>query len=214
MGPPNTLYNPEAGSHPLPADEREVKAVLRAGVRCYRSHPYFAERYGARGEAFTRSDGGYLATLVAHPQSYVDNQIEWLTVVLASRGMPRWLMEIHLDLLCEELSAALPRRAGRYKKLRRAAQHLRTRRLAWISEADFVALTAFFEARAGAGLRGAGGLLVAAVCDECCGLTKAVPSLISWLADPGRFSPAWCAAVAETLDRARAMAKPRAGVSS
>ncbi len=204
--PLHALENPDAGNHPLPSDEREVAAVLRAGRRCYDAHPYLAERYGARGEAFTRSDGGYLATLVNHPKTYVEAQVTWLAGVLASRGMPRWLMEFHLGLLYEELTAAIPARKAAYRKLHQAAAVLRAARQAWIAEADFEALAASFASNAGPGLRNAGGLVVAAVCDECCGLVEAVPSLTVWLADSGRFPPRWCAAVAETLAQARAVA--------
>jgi hypothetical protein len=204
--PTHKLYNAESGDHPLPTDRREIEAVICATQRCYEAHPYFIKRYGARGEAFARSDGGYLATLVRNPQSYVHAQVNWLAEVLSCRGMPRWLMESHLDLLCEELSRVVPARIARHQKLMRAAQSLRSARQMKINQVDFDALSADFEARAGSCLRNAGGLLVAAVCDEACGISQAVPSLIIWLADPERFSLQWCDAVSETLTRARALA--------
>lgn len=198
------LHHAEAGNHPLPTDPQEIQAALRAGERCYAAHPYFERRYGERGRAFTRSDGGYLASLADHPQAYVDAQVRWLAGVLASRGMPRWLMEEHLDLLYEELLLARPERAADYGKLRQAAQLLRSARLTVLPEADFTAIAATFNARCDGELRNAGGLLVAAVCDEYCGLTEAVPSLLSWLGDARVFSPEWCAASAETLALVRA----------
>jgi hypothetical protein len=200
------LDNPEAGNHPLPVDQREIEAVLRAGRHCSALHPYYAERYGARGEAFTRSDGGYLLTLADHPQSHVTDQVLWLAGVLSSRGMPRWLMEAHLELLCDEASAAVPARARQYHKLRQAARVLRDARRGRISQRRFDTLAEAFAAAAGPGLTNAGGLLVAAVCDEFCGLDQAVPSLTQWLLQPGRFSAQWCVAVAETLLRARSLA--------
>ena len=206
--PNHPLHNAEAGSHPVTSDERETQAVVRAGLRCYKAHPYFFARYGARGEAFSRSDGGYLATLVSYPQNHVTTQVEWLATMLASRGIPRWLMECHLDMLTEELTTAIPAKGARYRKLQRAGQVIRDARHAWISQPDFEAIAGLFDDSAGEGLRGAGGLLVAAVCDECCGLTNAVPSLIGWLGDPTRFSAQWCNAVTETLARARAVAAP------
>ncbi|MBV5336535.1 MAG: hypothetical protein J0653_00540, partial [Deltaproteobacteria bacterium] len=68
------LHNADAGNHPVPDDPREILAALRAGERCYAQHPYFERRYGDRGKAFTRSDGGYLVTLADHPQIYVNSQ--------------------------------------------------------------------------------------------------------------------------------------------
>jgi hypothetical protein len=211
---PHPLTHPDSGNHPLPSDEREIEAVVRAGRRCYEAHPYFAQRYAARGEAFTRSDGGYLATLADHPQSHVEDQVNWLAGVLASRGIPRWLMECHLDMLYEELSAAVPDRVADYGKLQQAAGVLRAARQKWITQADFDALAARFEANAGNGCRNTGGLLIAAVCDECNGLSEAVPSLSVWLGDENRFSPQWCAAVAQTLAAARARVAPQKGASA
>ena len=193
----------------MPQDEREIASVLRAGKRCYQAHPYFLERYGVRGEAFTRSDGGYLTTLADYPQSHVDDQVAWLAGVLASRGMPRWLMEEHLDFLYEELSVAVPERTADYAKLQRAAKNLREARQAWIAQADFEALVSRFDSTSGGGLMRAGELLVAAVCDECSGLVEAVPSLTNWLCDPGRFPPQWCIAASETLAGSRALAARR-----
>lgn len=204
--PPDELYNAESGEHPLPTDGFEIEAVISATRRCYEAHPYFIERYGARGETFARSDGGYLATLTSHPLSYVHAQVNWLAEILSCRGMPRWLMESHLDLLCEELSKAVPARVSRHRKLVRAARSLRLARQVKVNQVDFDALSAGFEAEAGSGLRNAGGLLVAAVCDEACGISKAVPSLAIWLADPERFSSKWCDAANETVTRARALA--------
>ncbi|MDP3540800.1 MAG: hypothetical protein Q8S26_19040 [Azonexus sp.] len=203
--PAHSLHNPEAGNHPLPEDPREIKAVLRATKRCYRRHPYFARRYEQRGAAFARSDAGYLATLTTHPQSHVDDQVAWLAGVLACRGMPRWLMEEHLELLFEELSQAVPARADDFQKLRSAAAVLRAERQAWIRQADFEILSANFASTAGPSLKNAGGLLVAAVCDECCGLPHSVSSLTLWLSNPERFPVKWCSAVSETLAQARAL---------
>ncbi len=174
-------------------------------MRCYSRHPYFAKRYGQRGLDFARSDAGYLATLAAHPQNYVNDQVKWLAGVLACRGMPRWLMEEHLELLFDDLSQAVPSRVGDFRKLWNAAILLRSERQAWIRQTDFEMLSANFASTAGTSLNNAGGLLVAAVCDECCGLTQSVSSLTLWLSDPEQFPSEWCSAVIETLTQARAL---------
>ncbi|MTJ81692.1 MAG: hypothetical protein F8N37_11830 [Telmatospirillum sp.] len=204
-GRQHPLYNPNAGSYPLPTDKREIAAVLRSVDRCYDLHPYLAWRYGAYGEAFTRSDGGYLTTLSGHAQSHVTAQALWVGEMLACRGMPRLFVELHLDLLYEELMAEIPGRAPRYRKLQRAAEALRNARHRWIGADDGSTLAQSFDRTAGGAMPNAGILIVTAVCDEAWGIGKAVPSLMSWLADPGRFSRQWCDAATDTLRQARAL---------
>jgi len=206
----NPLYNPNAGDTPLPRDPREIDAVLRASAQCYEANPYFLARYPERGADFTRSDGGYLAALTAQPLAYVIQQINWLGILLSCRGVPRWLLESHLRVLHRELLRAVPKRAGKYRKLLQAAAMLRAERCLWLSEAVFDALATDFVVAAGPGLAGVGPLPAAAVCDECCGIDKAVPSLVSWLGDPRRFSPRWCRAVESCVARARALARENA----
>lgn len=200
------LFNADAGNHPLPHDRRVIAAVLRATGRCYQIHPYFVARYGTRGEVFARSDGGYLATLVEQSEAYLRDQVYWLAGVLSNRGMPRWLMESHLDLLHEELCAANPPHAPKYGKLRRASDALAEARRAWIPQETFEAIAADFDASAGGLLGNMGGTIVSSVCDETCGLPNAVSSLTRWLADPDRFPGQWCSAVEKTVAVARTVA--------
>lgn len=202
----NPLFNDETVNHPLPSDPREIEASLLAARRCYDFHPYFYMRYGSRGSKFTRSGGGYLATLVDLTPDKVNKQVFWLAALLAGKGMPRWLMEAHLRCLCEALSAAVPERVDAYRKLQHAADLLRESRQRWIPQADFDALIVSFDATAQGWIQRAGGLMGAAVCDECCGLDMAVPSLMSWMGDASRFPARWCRAANETLERARAIA--------
>ena len=201
--------NPDAGIHPLPADPGEVAASVRAAIRCMRRFPYLGLRFGARGDAFARTDSGYLASLVPNSHEYVVDQARWLARVLASRGMPRWLMECHLDLLAEELSAALPERRADFDKLGHAAAVLRAERQAVIPQDAFDALAAGFVERGGELVENFGGLIVSAVCDESCGLEFAVPSLVGWADNDGRFPDHWRAALKELLDQARRRANPQ-----
>ncbi|MEO0035429.1 MAG: hypothetical protein RLZZ501_1452 [Pseudomonadota bacterium] len=205
----NPLYNPAAGDTPLPTDPREIEAVLRAASKCYEANPYFSARYPERGADFARSDGGYLATLVEQPLAYVIQQVTWLGTLLACRGVPRWLLETHLLVLHRELVAALPKRAARYRRLLLAAEMLQAERRACLPQALFDALAISFMRAAGPGLGGVGPLPVAAVCDECCGIDKAVPSLVSWLGDPGRFPARWCTALDACVAQARTVARQR-----
>ena len=208
-----TSINPTAGHHVITADARELSASERAGDRSWSAWTYYARRYGERGRMFTRSDSAWIATLGSYPASVVDRQISWLASVLASRGMPRLLLEEHLRVLHEELIAAVPERASEYVVLLQAADCLGAERDASMPERTLTALeTRFREQLNGAGeddLR-AGALIGAAIADEQAGVPRAVESLMEWLADPARFSAAWVAAVEQTLDDARRSAAKRA----
>ena len=205
--------NPETGDHPLPADPRELAAALRAGERSWAAVPYYAARYGERGERFTRSDSAWLATLAAYPPPVALRQVRWLGGLLAARGMPRWLLERHLDVLHEELVRAVPARRGAYAGLAAAAAALRAERRAHLDDAALAALGAAFDARVGpawsARLPETGALLGAAVADERAGVPGAVASLTAWLRDPDRFPPPWRHAVSAALRAARARARCR-----
>ncbi len=209
--PQHPLHNPDAGNHPLPNDPMEIEAALRCSQRILKLYPYFMERYGQRGEVFTRSDTGYLVTLLDYRQHYVDQETGWLARVLAARGMPRFLSEIHLDVLAEELLTLVPKQAERYQKLSLAAERLRDERLQYMSQADFDGLSAAFESNSTGTIPNVGSILVSAVCDEAAGLEEVVARLVSWLDDGQRFSPTWRQALADTLKRARAIVERTEG---
>ena len=199
--------NPAAGSHAIPLDARELQAALRAGERTWRKFPYYEWRYGERGQQFTRSDSGWLVTLSAHESVVVNQQIRWLGRVLASRGMPQWMLELHLDVLHEELVASIPENHALYTRLRDAAEELRQMRRKSISDQVLAALVAQFDHQVGsewsARLPLTGGLLAAAVADEQAGISRAVTSIESWLTDPSRFPSQWIEAVQLTIQAAR-----------
>jgi heme oxygenase len=210
-GPPGEAsafrLNPEAGRHPIPRDEGEVQAALRAGRETWKRFPYYEYRYGERGKRFTDSDGAWLVTLVDHPAETVDHQVVWLAGVLAARGMPRVTMEHHLETLADELERAVPGREEDYGKLRRAAASLRQSRLEAIPEEVQASLVREFGERVGATewgerLPGAAELLVSAVADERSGVSGARKSLETWMADASRFPPEWVAAVEDILRKA------------
>lgn len=225
MAPRNWL-NPSAGDVPLPNDPREIDAALRAGRVSWRLFPYYRWRYGDRGAAFTRSDSAWLVTLCEHSPDHVQEQIAWLGSVLSNRGMPQWLLELHLKILYRQLARAVPENERSYEKLLAASFALRTERRQRISEARFEGLSRQFAARVGAPahpwMLGAGRLLVAATADEKGGMPHAVARLESWLTEPARFEEArasfsgslgqvsnevspdrWAEAVREIIDEAR-----------
>ncbi|RYE86097.1 MAG: hypothetical protein EOO75_16155 [Myxococcales bacterium] len=189
--------NPEAGTHAVTDDPDELPAALRAGQRSWDAQPYYALRYGDRGQLFTRSDSAWLVTLTAADQDAVDAQIAWLGRVLASRGMPRLLLERHLLVLHEELTAATPGRAADHARLAAAAARLAAERRRWVDDALLVEMDARLSTP-DAPLPHAGELVASAVADERHGLTTAVPALLGWLASPAHFAPAWCQAVEAT----------------
>jgi cytochrome c556 len=206
-----TSLNPEAGSHPIPSDPRELQAAVRAGERCWQQFPYFTQRYGHRGEKFASSDSAWLVTLAEYDQARVHQQVAWLGQVLAARGMPRLLLETHLELLCEELTSAVPERQAAYQKLGNAARQLAETRRRHLDEALSRRLAERFDAAVGREwserLPGTGALLAAAVADERAGVGNAVESLETWLTDAARFPPAWILAVRAVIQEARETTK-------
>jgi hypothetical protein len=202
--------NPEAGNHFVTTDPRELRAALRAGERTRQRFRYYELRYGERGRRFTHSDSAWIVTLAGEPRSKAERQLRWLGALLAARGMPRLLLEIHLEALHAELRAAEPERRAAYDPLLHVAAVFRQERLSHLDEATSRELAQSFDRRVGsdsvAKLPEAGALVVAAVADERAGLARAVESLIHWLADPGRFADEWVDAVAETLGAARELA--------
>lgn len=212
--PPRDLVrtlNPDAGTHTIPHDQREVQAALRAGERSWRRFPYYEWRYGKRGQQFTRSDSAWLVTLAEHGPAVVEQQIMWLGRVLSSRGMPQWMLELHLDVLHEELVEALPEKQTAYAVLTQTARALREMRRAHISDDVFQTLAATFDRQVGdewsARLPLTGGLLAAAVADEKVGIAQAVTSIEGWMTDAARFPQTWITAVHTTIRTARNQAR-------
>lgn len=215
-GQPMALtINPDAGWHRITADAGELEATRRAGEASLRTYPYYVLRYGERGRLFGESDGAWLATLCGGHDAEVARQVLWLAGVLSARGMPRWLLERHLELLHAELVRAYPERGGRYGSLLAAAARLHELRRARIADADFQALADGFARSADTEwvgrLPGMGEILVAAVADEADGIARAVSSLEPWATDAGRFPRAWTDAVRATLAAARRAVRWDAG---
>lgn len=198
----------EVGNHPLPDNPLEIKAALCAGQYSWQICPYYSLRYAERGERFTRSDSGYLVILAQQDSATVQKQVDWLADVLASRGMPTWLLEQHLRVLHKELCIALPKNSLLYEKLLTVAEVMTQRRTARIGEAKTLELIANFQKLVSADewavrLPEAGMLVVTAVADEANHFEEAVPSLISWLTDAERFSDSWISAIETILAEAR-----------
>ena len=208
---PASALNPAAGDHAVTADALEIAAAERAIRRSWAEFPYYARRFGARGRSFSSSDSGWLVTLTTMTTEGASAQALWLGTVLSARGMPRWLLEHHLEMLADELTHARPDDGPRYARLHACARALRERRLARVDEDTFAELERAFDARVATAdvrrLRRMGGILVAAVADERDGIELAVSSVVSWTTDPERFGDDWIAAVHETVAEARVRAR-------
>ncbi len=205
-----SALNRDAGMHPVPSDVREVQAALLAGEHSRETWAYYDARYGERGLRFTRSDSAWLVTLSREMPERAAQQIAWLARVLAARGMPRLLLERHLQVLHRELIAAVPERTAGYETLQRVAAALANERRAVLVDERSEALARDFVRKAGAALETpvppveAGTLLVAAVIDEKCGIANAVESLGQWFDDPARFPQPFREAWSSSLQAARA----------
>jgi heme oxygenase len=206
-----TSINPEAGRHPVPADVREVQAAVRAGDLCWQQFPYYEHRYGERGRRFSRSDAAWLATLYKYPPAQILQQVRWLGRVLANRGMPTLLLQVQLEILVEELAAAISGKKSDYEMLLPAASELRAARYKHLTDEQIEAMASEFDSAVGAQWSARfphnGLLLGAAVADELEGIEGAVDSLRVWLTDAARFPAIWIAAVEATLEQARKQAR-------
>ena len=199
--------NPDAGEHAISSHPGEQAAAEAATRLSWREFPYYAKRYGERGWRFSLSDSGWIETLCELSAEAAKSQILWLANLLAARGMPRLLLERHLDHLHAELLAAVPDRGSRYEVLRVLATHLRTIRTASMPESVFAQVGAEFEARTAASserVRNMGSVIAAAVADDQAGVGNVLESVVSWAKDPARFDSVWIEAVDAALERARA----------
>ena len=208
-----TRINPEAGNHPMPQDDREMEAALKASTRGWNAFGYYFERYGERGKRFSDSDICWLAMLSTLEPEIVRQQIDWLCRVLASRGMPTILMEYTLRFLHEELSRAVPEKQAAYQKLLDAAEHLKERREAIIPAEAVQSLKEEWEKSLGGEMARkdstAVELLVSAVADETAGIEGSVTAVQSWLTDAQRFAAEWTSAVNAILQQAQQVAAER-----
>ena len=205
-----TALNPEAGSHPIPDDLREVRAALAAGRLCRAEFPYFDARYGERGKRYTSSDVAWLATLPQLETAGIIQQATWLADLLARLGMPRILLERQLELLMEELTAAVPERRERYERLEAGVEALRLARLSRLSGQQFAELASQVErslASRDPGVANLGVLIVSSLTDEACGIEESAQALETWLAQSGSFPAGMSGAVKEAFSQVRARLK-------
>ena len=202
-----TGINPEAGSHPMPDDEREIEAALLASNRAWDAFPYYQLRYGRRGKAFSDSDTCWLATLTQFPQERVQQQIDWLCRLLATRGMPSVMMEYTLKFLSEELTKIQSQEKERYMKLAVAADILEKRRLEHISIDDIKVICSGFDKRINydksAKYKNLCFMLISAVVDEKIVAEGTIDALLDWFTANEKFSKSEVETIYWLVEQAR-----------
>jgi hypothetical protein len=209
--------NPEAGEHVISADSGEQAAAEAATRLSWREFPYYAKRYGERGWRFSLSDSGWLQTLCELSPDAARAQMLWLANLLAARGMPRYLMERHLEHLHAELVARMPDRAGRYDFLRLLSAQLRQLRDASLPSSAFARLASDFDSRVRDHkdvVKNMGTVIVAAVADDASGIGSVLSKVREWAEDPAQFDPEWIQAVQAVIEQARVAATTRPGSAS
>jgi hypothetical protein len=199
--------NPEAGDHAVSTEPLEQAAAEAAVRASWREFPYYAKRYGERGWRFSLSDTGWIQTLCHLNIGEASAQAAWLGRLLATRGMPTYLLERHLLLLHRELLKAAPDRESKYARLLSCAASIRETWQAQIPESRFQELSQQFEIRVRgrmAHVANMGVIVVAAAADERAGIKGALATLNTWTCDASRFDAQWIAAVLETSAAAMA----------
>ena len=192
----STAINPESGDHPVPQDSDTIRVSLEAGNRCLEQYPYVEMRYGERGVRFTQSDSAWLATLGELDEQTAVRHVKWLARVLSSRGMPSRLLQVHIELLYEDLMK-LGVRGGEsaYENLRLGASELGESRSSYVDDRQLEQLNAEFEGWVGPDwakrMRNTGQLIVSSAVDLKSGMVKSTDSFRLWICDPSRFPRTW-----------------------
>lgn len=183
------LVNPDAGAYEVTTDATLVRAAVRAAQRSLDAMPYYGIRYGERGSRFASTDSAWLISLAHLGEERATRQVAWLCRVLAGRGMPSWLMELHLEELVaevrsvagEEAVGALPAAAAGVTAARRrhVDDDLMVLADGWADDALAAELP----------VPRTGALLAAATADALSGVTHDDHVLVDWLTDPARVRP-------------------------
>lgn len=199
--------NPEAGDHAMPQDPREIALALRAGRTAWTAYPYLAHRFGDRGKRFTGSDSCWLVALTRMPVQTATKNLQWLRVVLASRGIPTVILQSHLRTISQALADEFPDEpelSARFDPFLSALDRERETtggaRLAHVVEqaGRRLALCPGFT------VASAAQLIASAWRDERCGIDGARAASVGWFLSAERFSPEWIAevdALVAALDR-------------
>ena len=192
--------NFEAGDHAIPQTPSEIDLALRAARAAWEKFPYLERRYGARGRRFTNSDSCWLVTLTRAPgQDVTTKALDWLRTVLATRGIPTVVLEVHLRTIQQAIALKFPEQIKMRAQFdlflsNREAE----RRVYFGAEGQSPLIDVFnrrFQACSGLKVGSAADLVASAWMDERSGIFGSLSALHSWLTDVGRFSRDWIANV-------------------
>jgi hypothetical protein len=195
------VVNADAGGYEITTDATLLRAAVRAAQRSIDVMPYYGARYGARGSRFATTDSAWLVSLAWLDGAGATRQVQWLSRVLASRGMPSWLLEIHLDELVREVRSVAGADAD--GALPAAAEALASARRAHVDDALIDAADTWAVEAVGKELpvARAGALMAAAVADAGSGVTRDDTALVDWLTDRERVSDSVATALLEVRRR-------------
>ena len=211
-----TSINPEAGNFPIPTNPLEIKAALTAGLNCWNEFPYYEKRYGERGRRFAVSDSVWLVLLSELSEEGAIKQANWLSTLLAVRGMPTYMMEIQMQMLFDELSKSIPLNEPKYSVFLKIAESLKIQRSAHISEIHFKHSNSVFEKfyselnlpeDASLGLKNIGKLIASSIADDSNGIPDAKNSFKNWLVNKEIFPENWILSVEKTYDEIELLLK-------
>ena len=180
------VVNPSSGGYEITTDATLLRAAVRAAQGSIDAMPYYGIRYGERGSRFATTDSAWLISLATLAESRAVHQVQWLSRVLAARGMPTWLLEMHLDALVSEVrSVADPAAVG---SLPAAADALAVARRRHVDDELIRSADDWADEALGQDLPvpRSGALMAAAIADERSGVTRDDRVLVDWLTDPER----------------------------
>lgn len=181
--------NPEAGTHPVPDDPDLLAAAIAAGERCWHQFPYYAARYGRRGERFTRSDVAWITALSGElPPERLETEILWLATLLAARGMPTALLSRQMEILSE--TEGIPTHLT--DRFRRLGELLRDRRRTLIGperEEELIRILTDRGVDQRTGIPGMAAIIVWSHQDRTSGIPESWNAVMEWLATAGRIDP-------------------------
>ena len=180
------VVNPASGGYEITTDATLLRAAVRAAQGSIDAMPYYGIRYGERGSRFATTDSAWLISLATLAESRAVHQVQWLSRVLAARGIPTWLLEMHLDALVSEVrSVADPAAVG---SLPAAADALAVARRRHVDDELIRSADDWADEALGQDLPvpRSGALMAAAIADERSGVTRDDRVLVDWLTDPER----------------------------
>src|SRR5689334_22732942 len=162
-----------------PSEEPRALLAVETSARAYvRAFPYLKWRYGETDVGFVRSDNSHLMSLAVHDVEEFERQVRWTADLLSERGMPRWMLEVDLELMSRVAKRLLHDRPDIAVTLRRGSYQLADIRHRVMTELGFRRCGAGFARTAGIAPNrlwdGLGYILAAAVADEKDGLRHAV----------------------------------------